>query len=286
MCHSSIGSVEFGNDTTMPYSATLNTNSYADGTHLITVMAVDNGARRGSQAITVIINNTGNAPTIPIVSITSPTNDAVVIGMFNVNATVTSALPLTGVDLLIDGASQGSKTVEPFAWVVNGNSLSAGPHTINVTATDNSANVGFQVISIRLVGFVAPTVVIDNPTAGGSYDGTITVTANLTSGTGISYAILRINGQQVANTSNAPFSWQVNTANYPDGSTAVNITAVDLNGKHGYSEISISIDNAGQEEPLMEMGATIVAGMLGIIALVLALTTIVMFWRIRKGGGE
>ena len=66
----------------------------------------------------------------------------------------------------------------------------------------------------------------------------------------------------------------------------VNITAVDLSGKHGYSEMTVSIDNAGQEEPLIEMGATIVAGTLSIIALVLVLTTAVMFYRNKKGGGS
>lgn len=65
----------------------------------------------------------------------------------------------------------------------------------------------------------------------------------------------------------------------------VNITAVDLAGKRGYSEVSVAIDNAGQDEPLMEMAATIIAGFLGIIALVLTLTTAAMFYRNKRGGG-
>jgi hypothetical protein len=280
-----IGSVEFGNDTSSPYSATLNTNSFADGTHFIDVTAVDNGGRRGSQTITLIVNNTGNAPTIPVVTITSPLNGAVLTGTFSVTATVTGALPLTSVNLLIDGASQGPKTIGPFVWSVNGNSLSTGSHIINVTATDNNAKLGFQEITVTLTGFGGPTVRIDGPTAGGAYDGTITVSANLTSGAGIGYVVLRINGQQVANTSVAPFSWQVNTANYPDGHAVINITAVDLAGKRGYSEISISIDNAGQEEPLIEMAGTMIAGFLGIVAALLTLTTAVMFYRNKRGGG-
>ena len=281
-----IGIVEFGNDTSQPYSATLNSNSYADGAHQIEVTAQDNGARRGSQTITVVINNTGSAPNIPIVTIVNPLNGAVLTSSFNVTATVSSSLPLTSVDLLIGGASQGSKTTGPYVWAVNVNSLSPGPHMINVTATDNSATMGFQEISVSVTGHVAPIVHIDNPTASGAYDGSITISANVTPGNGISYVVLRINGQQVANSTAAPFSWQVNTANYPDGNTVVNITAVDLSGKHGYSEMTVSIDNAGQEEPLIEMGATIVAGTLSIIALVLVLTTAVMFYRNKKGGGS
>jgi hypothetical protein len=280
-----IGSIEFGNDTSSPYSATLNTNSYADGTHSIDVTAVDNGGRRGSQTITIVINNTGTAPTIPVVSITSPLNGAVLTGTFSVTSTVTSALPLTSVNLLIDGVSQGLKTIGPYVWSVNGNALSTGAHVINVTATDNSARIGFQEITVTVTGFVGPSVRIDNPTAGGAYAGTITVSANLTSGAGIGYVVLRINGQQVANTSTAPFSWQVNTANYPDGHAVINITAVDLAGKHGYSEMSISIDNAGQEEPLIEMAGTVIAGSLGIVAMLLTLTTAVMFYRNKRGGG-
>jgi hypothetical protein len=280
-----VGSIEFGNDTSSPYSATLNTNSYADGTHYIDVTAVDNGGRRGSQTITLVVNNTGIATIIPIVTIVSPINGAVLTGSFNVTAAMSSALPLTGVDLLIDGASQGLKTTGPYTWGVNGNSLSPGAHGINVTATDNNAKVGFQEITVTVSGYVGPTVRIDSPTVGGEYDGMITVTANLTSEAGVDYVILRINGQQVANATTAPFSWQLNTANYLDGYMVINVTAVDLAGKRGYSEVSIAVDNAGQDEPLLEMAATTIAGFLGIIALVLTLTTAVMFYRNKRGGG-
>ena len=228
----------------------------------------------------------------PQVVIASPLSGASVSGNITVTGTATAATGATiaSVVLNIDGAQRGTTTSSAFSFAFDTTTLLNGAHTIQVVATDDGARTGSQSITVtasngNVIGFVGPKVVIVDPTAAGAYAGSITVSANVTSDAGIGYVVLRINGQQVANTSAAPFSWPVNTANYPDGHAVINITAVDLAGKRGYSEISISIDNAGQDEPLIEMAGTIIAGFLGIVAVLLTLTTAVMFYRNKRGGG-
>jgi hypothetical protein len=154
---------------------------------------------------------------------------------------------------------------------------------LNVTTGTITGLIGTGQVSVVFTN--RPIVTILEPTAGAPYHGPINIVANVSSPTAIAYVSIKINGVEVANLSSAPYTTSIDSATYTDGLTKVNVTALGANGKVGYNEISITIDNAGQEEPLVELAWTIIAGSLAILAGVVTVTVAIMFYRSKKGGG-
>jgi hypothetical protein len=369
-----IDGVQFVNDTTSPYSGSLDTTAYSDGQHSIDVTGADAGGRKGSQQIVIVINNTGGGTPVPIVTIITPTNGATVSRVFLISATVTSTVQITHVILAIDGLPQGDRPASPYEWNVDTNTFSNGQHTVNVTATDSNSKIGYMEIVVivsnlpptvaiispidsatvrgnvavslnvtnasaieyvllridgtdysnkssppydwtvdtnlfldghRLINATAadiygrrayaevnvvvnnaPLVTITAPVAGANYQGLIIVSATIAGGANISFVQLWVNGPLVSNITAEPYSWDIDTADYGDGPMTINVTAKDTVGRYAYQEISIVIDNPGQDEPLDRFIGTIIAGTIGLAALITASVVAVLFLKGKRPGGK
>ncbi len=274
--------VQFANLTTAPYTASLVTTGHVDGSHTINVTAADGGGRRGYQQITTFFNNSGTVIPAPVVAITHPLNGATVGGTVSVTAGVASTSPLTSVTLYVDGASKGTSS-SPYSWSLNTLSLSNGVHVLNVTAIASNGRSGYAQISVTVNNVLGVTIA--QPAAGQNYAGTITVSATATGANVISVA-LTVDGSLVTTLTTGPYSWQLNTANYPDGIMNITVTATDDFGHNASSSISVQVDNAGQEEPIDRMVATIIAGTLAISAAAGAVLVAIGFHRAHRGGGK
>ena len=89
------------------------------------------------QSGTITVQAAVNAP--PSVSITSPTSGAIFTAPASVTITANatdSNGTVTQVEFFVDGASVGVDTSSPYS--VTANKVSAGPHTLTATATDNA----------------------------------------------------------------------------------------------------------------------------------------------------
>jgi hypothetical protein len=159
---------------------------------------------------------------------------------------------------------------------------SEGQHVLNVTAVSSIGLRGYAQVTVTFVN--KPVITITSPTQGAEYYGTFTVSVEVAGGAPVAYVLVKVNGNQTANLTTAPFSYDLDSSKFPDGNAVINITAVDTSGKTDSKQVTVVIDNAGQDEPLLEMGWTIAAGSLAIIAVLMASTTAVMFFRQRKGG--
>jgi hypothetical protein len=100
----------------------------------------------------------------PIASLTiaSPQNSASLRGTQQVTVTVQGAVPQS-VDLWVDGSSQMTTTVTPFAFAWNTDGLSEGPHELRVLGRLGSQNWLSDPITVN-IDRTAPTVVSRSPT--------------------------------------------------------------------------------------------------------------------------
>ena len=104
-------------DTTAPYSATLNTTTIANGTHTLTALARDiNGNTALSAPVTITVNNADT--TAPTVSITAPTGT--VSGTVTITANATDNAGVAGVQFLVDNNALGAEdTTAPYSATLN-----------------------------------------------------------------------------------------------------------------------------------------------------------------------
>ncbi|MBU0684478.1 MAG: hypothetical protein KJ653_01325 [Candidatus Thermoplasmatota archaeon] len=129
---------------------------------------------------------------------------------------------------------------------------------------DYSAGVTFVVGNPGTAGQIS--LVITSPVANSEVSKAVIVAASMVPSSDISYAILSIDGVQVDNKTEAPFSWTIDTHLYADGVHSINVTATNATGAHGYDEISVTVNNAGENQRLLDWMWTMAAGTILIIA--------------------
>jgi hypothetical protein len=125
-------------DTVSPFSCSWNTKTSANGSHTLMARAYDAaGNSRSSSASVTVFNDT----TAPTVSITSPTNGAVVSGTVTVNASASDNVGVTKVLFSVDGAQTSIDTASPFSYSWDTKNAASGSHTLMVKAYDATGNV-------------------------------------------------------------------------------------------------------------------------------------------------
>ena len=149
------GTTKIGESTSAPFNFTW-TNAPA-GTHSITAVAIDDkGGKTTSSAVTVVINNANQAPSI---TITSPANNASINAGTAIDFTVSAVDPdgsITKVEFFNGAIKLGESTTSPysFSWT----NAPAGTYSIKAVATDNQGATVEDEISIAVV---VPTSVVN-----------------------------------------------------------------------------------------------------------------------------
>ncbi len=150
-------------------------------------------------------------------------------------------------------------------------------------SADYSAGVTFLVASISTAG---PTVFVTAPATGSTVKGLVSVEATILDNASITYAVLKLDGVEIANKTTGPFTWSLESTIYKDGEHTLNVTAVDVNGKVGYHQITITIGNAALKSGLLPWIWTMAAGTVAILAWVGVLMVVALMIRKRhiEGG--
>jgi hypothetical protein len=217
------------------------TNSLTVGPHTITLTATDSEALTGSASIEITIQLTAS----PVATIAAPTNGAT----FPVGANVTftgSANdaedgPLTGASLVWTSSLDGQiGTGASFATA----SLSAGMHTITLTATDSGNQTGMASISITIGS--PPTATITGPSGGSTFGAGSSVSFT---GTGTDPEDGALTGPSLVWTSSrdgqigtgASFSTTALTV----GAHTITLTVTDSDGLTDADQISITVTPPG-----------------------------------------
>jgi len=74
------------------------------------------------------------------VSITSPANNAALSGTTNITAVASDNIGIAKLEFYADGSLLGSDSSSPYSYSFNPNSVSAGSHSLTVTAYDAAGN--------------------------------------------------------------------------------------------------------------------------------------------------
>ena len=234
------GATKLGEDLTAPYS--LPWNNVPAGTHSLTARATDNGNLvTNSTAISITVTG-ANAP--PVVSLTSPSNNAQFAAgvAINITAVATDANgTVTRVEFFDGSTKLGEDLTSPYSF--RWNNPPAGPHTITARATDNGNLVTNSSAVTVTVGTpnTPPTVALTSPANNAQFTSgaTITLTANASDANGTVTKVEFFAGTtKLGEDISSPYSfiW----TNAPNGSHVLTARATD-NGNVVTTSTSISI---------------------------------------------
>jgi beta-lactamase superfamily II metal-dependent hydrolase len=143
-----------------------------DGINIFTVSA-DGAVHQGPNELTAsslpqsfTIDDAPQGPdtTPPTVSITSPTNGAIVSGTTSVTASASDNVGVTKVEFYLDGAIQSTDTTSPYAWSWNTTTATNAGHTLTAIAYDAATNSATSSAVSVTVNNVADTTPPTAPT--------------------------------------------------------------------------------------------------------------------------
>jgi hypothetical protein len=217
-------------------------------------VSVSGGEASGAPIGVMILSSLTTAGSLPSDSGWTIVSDPTGATAFNYHEIPTYAGSVSWTWTLTAPTSEGIYTL--YAREMHGNG--------ETYSRDYSAGVTFVVGNPGTVGQIS--LIITSPVANSEVSKAITVAASMVPSSDILYAILSIDGVQVDNKTETPFSWTIDTHIYADGVHAINITATNATGAHGYSEISITVNNAGENQMLLNWMWTMAAGSILILA--------------------
>ncbi len=251
-CSTDCHTVQSNSVITMSSSTTTPTPG---GTVTVTVN-VTGGEASGAPLGVMIISALGTSGSLPSEAGWTIVSDPTGSTNYNYHEINAYAGSLSWVWTLTAPTSEGLYTL--YAREIHGNG--------ETYSHDYSTGVAFVVGSLGAPGKIS--LVITSPSANSEVSKAITIAASMVPSSDISYAILSIDGVQVDNKTEAPFSWTIDTNLYADGTHAINITATNSTGAHGYDEISVTINNAGEEEKILDWMWTMAAGTILILSII------------------
>jgi subtilisin family serine protease len=133
-----------------PFSFAWNTLSATNGSHTLTVTAVDAAANKGSASVTVSVNNPVVVDTTPpVVTITGPANGSTVSRTATITVSATDNVAVHQVCIYIDGVLKVTDTAAPYTYSWNTKKSASGVHTIKATAWDAAGNSSSATITVN-----------------------------------------------------------------------------------------------------------------------------------------
>ncbi|MEO8592799.1 MAG: Ig-like domain-containing protein [Candidatus Solibacter sp.] len=226
---------------TMQWNSTTTTN----GAHTLTAIVTDLlGQTVPSASVAILV---GNGPP-PTVSVTAPAPGAV-LGQVALSATASSTVGLASVQFQVDGANLGSAVQgagPTFQAQWDSTKIANGAHSVTAIATDTFGQHATSAAVAVTVTNPAPVISITAPAAG-PVAGTVTITANATSASGIASVQFKLDNANIgaaviAGGPNYSFQWSSSTA--LNGSRTLTAVATDLLGQQKTSApVTVTVSN-------------------------------------------
>ncbi len=129
-------------DTSAPYSLSVDASGAANGPYTLTAVARDtSGNTTTSAPVVVTLANGVGDTTAPTVNLTAPANGATVSGTVTISANAADNVGVAGVQFLVDGGPLGAEvTSAPYSLSVDASGAANGPYTLTAVARDTSGN--------------------------------------------------------------------------------------------------------------------------------------------------
>jgi len=188
-----------------------------------------------------------NAPdtdtTAPLVSITSPSNNATISGIVSVSISASDNVGVSKVELYINGNLYASDSSSPFTFSWDTTKYANATYTLKALAYDSAGNIGqsasLTVTVLNQQDTVAPTASITSPSNGSTVGKKVSVKAIASDNIAVTKLELYIDGvlKSVTNTSSLSYNWNTNTAS--NGSHTITAKAYDGAGNSGVHTITV-----------------------------------------------
>lgn len=188
--------------------------------------------------------------TAPVVRITRPAAGATLSGRTTAVVSASDGGGIAEVRLSVDGIPYATDDRSPFQFVIDTTAFAAGTHTIAVVATDLAGNTSAeQRVSVRFAGSstgsTAPTVSFRSPADGASVSGNVTISATVSSGSGLAAVEWFVDGESVlvvaASGQSSGVSYVLRTAGLARGAHTVTLAVTDNAGRQASALLNLIV---------------------------------------------
>jgi hypothetical protein len=193
----------------------------------------------------------GGGDTPPSVSVTSPSNGAVVSGTVSLTANATDDNAVTQVEFFVDGASVGTDTDGSNGWSASWNSQSVSDGTYEITAEatdDNSQATTSAAISVDVDNVDSPpTVTVTSPADGATVSGTVSIMADASDDNLVTQVEFFVDGGSIGTDTDGSDGWSASwdTSGETNGSPhTITAEATDDAAQTDSDQISVTVDNS------------------------------------------
>jgi hypothetical protein len=136
-----------------PFTNSWNSATVINGTHTLTVTAMDASGNKATNSIQVNVSNATVGDIIsPSVNILSPTDQASLTGTVTVSISASDNVGVTAVSISIDNTVVSTST--SYSW--NTENFAAGYHTVTAWARDAAGNQSSKSITVSINTVVVP----------------------------------------------------------------------------------------------------------------------------------
>jgi hypothetical protein len=222
----------YTNNVTSPYA--LDVTSVADGTHTVTVKAIDSAGNYTEEPVSIYLDKTAPVSFTPTASPASWTS----ANSVNISFSTTDATSgIANYKYKLDSGSYGSSVTSPYA--LDTSATADGTHTVTIKATDNAGNYTEEPVSIYL-DKTPPTVSAGADKTAGAAFARVGTAADVTSGIA-TIAWTKVSGPgSVTFTPANALSTTISAGT--DGSYVLRLTATDGAGNSAHSDMNLVWD--------------------------------------------
>lgn len=236
--------VLLGTVLTPPFSINWNTTSVTAGAHTLYAVATDTSNLTATSAtVSVTVDNT-----LPTVSLTAPSNNALLSGTaVTMSANASDNIAVAKVDFYRDSSVLlGTDTTSPYSISWNSTTAASGAHTVYAVATDSAGNVKTSTVVNVTVDNTGPTVSVTAPANGAVVSGTsVTISATASDNVAMSKVeFYRDTNVLLGSDTSSPYSFSWNSTSVTSGAHTLYAVGIDTAGNRTTSaSVSITVDN-------------------------------------------
>jgi hypothetical protein len=193
-----------------------------------------------------------NAPTIdqqaPTITITSPTENSVQAGFFNISANAQDNMAVSSVKIYANGVLIGTDTVAPYSVNFDSNNVADGnvaftAHAYDATGNQGNSSTHWLTIDniVDVADTTAPTVNITNLVNGSNISGNQAINVSASDNTAVTKIELYIDGQLKTQTTESTLSYSWNTRKVVSGDHTIVTKAFDAAGNQSQTSIQVNL---------------------------------------------
>jgi subtilisin family serine protease len=220
-----------GTSSSSPYAISWNPSAVADGDHTLTARAYDPFGNVGISAGVVV--TVARDVTPPTVSVTSPTEGAIVNRYVTLSVNAADDYLMSRVEFFVDGTSVGSTSSGPSYGILwDSQKVTNGAHTLVARAYDSAGNVGVSATRSITVDndITPPTVVLTSPAQGANLAGVVSLQASASDDRGMSRVEFFVDGTRAVRVYSPPYAVNWDSHAVPNGSHTLTVKAYDSAG--------------------------------------------------------